>query len=80
MSDALTLVLERASMDASFRAQLSSDPETALAGYALTPEERAALLSGDSHQSDELGLDTRSTKDIAPPTTDTPWDTPPLIT
>ena len=80
MSDALTQVLERASADADFRAQLASDPEHALAGYALTSEERAALMSGDSHRWSELGLDTRMTKDISPPTTDTPWDVPPLVT
>ena len=80
MSDALTQVLERASVDAAFRAQLAGDPERALAGYALTSEEHAALMSGDSHQWSELGVDTRITKDVPPPTTDTPWDVPPLVT
>jgi hypothetical protein len=70
MSDALTQVLERASTDAGFRAQLSSDPESALAGYALTSEERAALMSGDSHPWSELSVDARVTKDIPPPTTE----------
>jgi hypothetical protein len=76
----LTRVLERASTDAAFRAQLASDPERALAGYALTSEEHAALMNGDSPQWNELGVESRLTKDISPPTTDTPWDTPPLVT
>ena len=47
MSQILAEIIERASTDAAFRAQLQSNPEAALAGYALTAEERAALLSGD---------------------------------
>jgi hypothetical protein len=76
MSSALTQVLERASVYADFRAELASDPESALAGYALTSEERAALMSGDSHQLQDLGVDARVTKQVSEPTTDTPWPTP----
>jgi hypothetical protein len=79
MSDALSQVLERASVDAGFRAQLESDPARALAGYALTDEERGALISRDDDQLHELGVETRITKDIPEPTTDTPWPEPPAI-
>ncbi len=47
MSEALNQVIERASTDEGFRSRLQSDPAGALAGYDLTPEERAALLRGD---------------------------------
>lgn len=47
MSEALTKVVERTSTDATFRSKLQSDPTSALAGYALTSDERAAVLSGE---------------------------------
>ena len=59
---AMTQVVERASADAKFRAQLQRDPENALAGYDLSPDERAALMSGDENQLRELGLDQRISK------------------
>ncbi|HEY7062229.1 MAG TPA: Os1348 family NHLP clan protein [Chloroflexota bacterium] len=77
MSDALSQVLERASVDAGFRAQLGSDPERALAGYALTNEERAALLSKEDDRLRELGVDARVSKLLSAPTTDTPGPEPP---
>ena len=40
-------VLERAAADDAFIAQLTDHPEDTLAGYALTWQEKAALLSGD---------------------------------
>jgi hypothetical protein len=42
MSD-LQKILDRASMDASFRTQLADDPAAALAGYELSADERAEL-------------------------------------
>jgi hypothetical protein len=33
--------------DHNFRARMQSDPAAAIAGYALTAEERRALLAGD---------------------------------
>lgn len=60
--DALAKIVERASTDAAFRTQLQSNPDGALAGYDLSPEERAALLSGDSAQLSSLGVDARVTK------------------
>ena len=62
MSETLRKVVERASTDAAFRAQLESNPEAALAGYGLTAEEKAALLRGDEHELTELGVDARVTK------------------
>ena len=62
MSEALNQVIERASTDATFRAKLQSDPTNALAGYDLTPDERAAVLSGDSSRIEALGLDARVSK------------------
>ena len=44
--EALDAVLERSMTDAEFRALLARDPAAALAGYALTDEERAAFRSG----------------------------------
>jgi hypothetical protein len=62
MSDILAQVIERASTDAAFRAHLQRDPEAALAGYALTAEEKAALLSADAAALHPLGVDARVTK------------------
>ncbi|HZU07007.1 MAG TPA: Os1348 family NHLP clan protein [Chloroflexota bacterium] len=65
--EALAQVIERASTDAAFRAQLQSDPDRALAGYELTAEERAALLSGDPGQLQSLGVEQRVSKLDNPP-------------
>ena len=62
MSEALAHLIERASIDAAFRSQLQSHPEAVVAGYDLTAEEKAALLSGDPAQLVPLGLDVRNTK------------------
>jgi hypothetical protein len=62
MSEALNQVIERASTDAAFRSRLQSDPASALAGYDLTPDERAAVMSGDAGRIGALGLDSRVTK------------------
>lgn len=79
MSDALGKVLERASVDTAFRAQLESDPQTALAGYELTVEEQAALTRRDAPPLRELGVDARISKQVEPPTTDTPWPEIPIV-
>ncbi len=44
---ALLDVLGRAKDDSTFLAGLSENPALALEGYELTPDERAALTSGD---------------------------------
>ena len=58
----LAQVVERASTDAAFRAQLRSDPEGALAGYDLTADERAALRHGPRDQPGSSGVDRRVSK------------------
>jgi hypothetical protein len=80
MTDVLAQVIERASIDPTFRAQLQSDPEAALVGYALTVEEKAQLRLGEPAHAEPLGLDVRNTKqgldpgsgqiEIAMPTSD----------
>ncbi len=40
------MIIERAMTDAAFRALLARDPAAALAGYDLTPEERATFTTG----------------------------------
>ncbi len=65
--DAMAKVIERAGSDAGFRAQLQTSPESALAGYDLTPEERAAVMSGDSGELRSLGVDARISKLDNPP-------------
>ena len=60
--EALVRVVERASMDEAFRAQLQRDPASALAGYDLSAEERAALSSGDAGRLQSLGVDARISK------------------
>ncbi len=60
--ESLIRIVERASADAAFRGRLASSPESALAEYELTGEERAALLSGDARQLRSLGVDARSAK------------------
>ena len=62
MSEALNQVIERASTDEAFRSKLQSDPTGALAGYDLTPDERAALMSGDHEALQALGVDARVSK------------------
>jgi len=44
--EAREMIVERAMTDAAFRALLARDPATALAGYDLTPEERATFTTG----------------------------------
>ncbi|MSQ37549.1 MAG: hypothetical protein EXR61_04460 [Chloroflexi bacterium] len=45
-ADAVNAVLARAMDDATFRADLAADPQAALAGYDLTPDERARFVAG----------------------------------
>ncbi len=60
--DAMAKVIERASTDAAFRAQLKANPDGALAGYDLSADERAAVLTSDSGQISHLGVDSRVSK------------------
>ncbi len=60
--EALAKLVERASIDATSRAQLQSHPECALAGYELTSAERATLLGGNAGTLQAIGVDSRVTK------------------
>ena len=60
--ESLVAVVERASTDATFRAELARGSAAALDGYDLTPAERAALLSGDAAALQSLGVDVRLSK------------------
>jgi len=53
---------QKAMSDESFRQQLKSSPDTAMAGYDLTAEEKAAIKSGNTAKLRELGVDERITK------------------
>lgn len=65
---ALQSALDRAIDDSAFRQQLASNPDAALAGYDLSPEERTALMSADQSQLEQhLGpLDDRTSKSVMP--------------
>jgi len=80
MSELLTRVIERASTDAAFRAQLQTNSDAALAGYTLTAEEKAALLRGDHGKLHELGVDARVTKQAGTTLDDGqgPWQNTPF--
>jgi hypothetical protein len=58
----LKQIVQRAVRDGSFRAQLRSDPNKALAGFGITTEERSALASGDPARLSALGVDQRMSK------------------
>lgn len=66
--DAVQAVLERTVTDPSFRAQLFTDPDKALADYVLTSDESSALhnLYVDASQSESTELDQRETKKVLP--------------
>jgi hypothetical protein len=72
--DVLVRVVERASADPAFRAELASNPERALAGYALTVEDRAAMLGHGLAPLRPLGVEARiaklTTSDTTIPTGD----------
>jgi hypothetical protein len=57
-------IVERASGDFDFLNQLNKDPDRALAGYDLSPEERSAVLRGDPGELEALGVEPRITKAI----------------
>jgi hypothetical protein len=50
-------VVDRVRTDRAFQEQMVANPEVALAGYDLTPEERAALLRGDPTELQGLGVE-----------------------
>ena len=58
----LGAVIQRAISDGAFRRQLQSDPAAALRGFNLSPDEIAAIRSGDSGKLMSLGVDQRMSK------------------
>jgi hypothetical protein len=50
--------------DESFRKRVKDNPDAALASYDLTPEEKAAIKSGNTAKLRELGVDERITKTV----------------
>jgi hypothetical protein len=58
----LGAVIQRAISDGAFRRQLQADPAAALRGFNLTPDEVAAIRSGDSGKLMSLGVDQRMSK------------------
>ena len=58
----LGAVIQRAISDGAFRRQLQSDPAAALRGFNLSPDEVAAIRSGDSGKLMSLGVDQRMSK------------------
>jgi hypothetical protein len=58
----LALVIRQAVSDGAFRRKLQSDPAAALRGFNLTPDEIAAIRSGDSGKLMSLGIDQRMSK------------------
>jgi hypothetical protein len=57
-------VAAKALTDETFRRKIKENPEAALAGYDLTPEEKAAMKSGNPSRLRELGVDERITKSL----------------
>jgi hypothetical protein len=53
------LVLMRALGDGDFRTAMQEHPDTALARFDLTDEERQAILAGDKNALLEFGIDKR---------------------
>jgi hypothetical protein len=66
--EAVQAVLERTVTDPSFRTQLFTHPEEALAAYELTGDENSALrdLYVDAGHSESTALDRRETKKVLP--------------
>src|SRR5579859_5375939 len=59
---AVNQIVQRAISDAAFRRQLQRDPQSALTGFDLTKDERAAIASGDPSRLTALGVDQRMSK------------------
>ncbi len=55
-------LIQRAVSDAAFRRELQRDPASALAGFDLSKDERAAITSGDPTRLTALGVDQRMSK------------------
>ena len=66
--ESVQAVLERTVTDPTFRTQLFTHPEDALAEYELTTDESSALreLCVDAGQTESAALDRRETKKVLP--------------
>jgi hypothetical protein len=62
-------LVQKAMADETFRRKIKENPDSAMAGYDLTSEEKAAIKSGNTAKLRELGVDERITKA-------TIWDDP----
>lgn len=58
-------VITKAMEDASFRKHLQENPDAALRGYDLTPEEIAAIKSRDATKLAAWGVDERISKNVS---------------
>ena len=58
-------VIKRAISDAGFRRRLREDPKSALQGYDLSADERAAVTSADPTKLTGMGVDQRMSKAFA---------------
>jgi hypothetical protein len=56
--------LMSAMADEMFRRKVKENPDAALAGYDLTPDEKAAIKSSNAAKLRELGIDERITKSV----------------
>jgi hypothetical protein len=71
----LEKLVQTAMADESFRRKIKENPDVALAGYDLTPEEKAAIKSGNAAKLRELGVDERITKStVIQDLKDANWD------
>jgi hypothetical protein len=57
-------LVKKAMADETFRGQLKENPDAAIRGYDLTPEEIAAIKSRDATKLASWGLDERVTKSL----------------
>ncbi len=67
-------LVQTAMSDEAFRRKIKENPEVALAGYDLTPEEKAAIKSGNAAKLRELGVDERITKSVISGMRDDNWE------
>ncbi len=59
-------LVNKAMADETFRRQLKQNPDAAIRGFELTPEEAAAIKSGDGTRLQQLGVDERISKSVTP--------------
>lgn len=57
-------LVNKAMADETFRRQLKENPDAALRGFDLTPEEIAAIKSRDATRLAQLGVDERISKNV----------------